>query len=141
MRCASQILRSATPSPVSAETMKVASNFAALSLAALVEAQQRLFGDHIDLVEDRAASAASTSASRRRISSASSSRPLRASISTPTRSASCAPLQAVVTMARSSRRSRRKNSGRIDEDQLRLALDRDAADQRARRLHLVRDDA
>jgi hypothetical protein len=36
---------------------------------------------------------------------------LRASMITPTRSASCAPLQAVVTMARSSRRRGEKIPG------------------------------
>src|SRR3954454_17953092 len=45
-----------------------------------------------------------TRASLVRIASASSSMPVRASISTQTRSASCAPLHAVETMARSSRR-------------------------------------
>ena len=37
--------------------------------------------------------------------------------------------------------SRRENAGGINEDQLRTVLDGDFADQRARRLHLVRDDA
>src|SRR5262249_52878134 len=37
--------------------------------------------------------------------------------------------------------ARRKNAWRVDEDQLRSFLDGDPADQRARRLHLVRDDA
>src|SRR6202043_943718 len=46
-----------------------------------------------------------------RIASASSSRPSRASSSTQTRSASCAPLQAVDTMARSSLRLGRKIPG------------------------------
>ena len=35
---------------------------------------------------------------------------------------------------------RREDSRRIDEDELRLAFERDAADQRAGGLHLVRDD-
>src|SRR5512139_695238 len=52
-----------------------------------------------------------TSASLSRIASASSPIPLHASMSTPTRSASCAPLQAVVTMARSSRRFGEKMPG------------------------------
>jgi len=37
--------------------------------------------------------------------------------------------------------ARRENARRVDEDQLRSVLDGDPADQRARRLHLVRDDA
>ena len=36
--------------------------------------------------------------------------------------------------------ARREDAGRIDEDELRRARDRDAAHQRARRLHLGRDD-
>ena len=43
-------------------------------------------------------------------------------------------------MARSSRRFGRENAGRIDEDDLRRAFQRNAAHQRARRLHLARDD-
>lgn len=35
---------------------------------------------------------------------------------------------------------RRKDSGRIDENDLCIVFDHDAADQRARRLHLLRDD-
>ena len=34
----------------------------------------------------------------------------------------------------------RKNAGRIDQDDLRVVLDHDTADQRPRRLHLARDD-
>ncbi len=52
-----------------------------------------------------------TVASLVRIASASSSMPSRASSSTQTRSASCAPLHAVDTMARSSRRLGRKIPG------------------------------
>ncbi len=36
--------------------------------------------------------------------------------------------------------ARAENAGRIDEDQLRLAIDENAADARARRLHLLGDD-
>ena len=35
---------------------------------------------------------------------------------------------------------RREDAGRIDQDDLGVVLDHDAADQRARRLHLARDD-
>ena len=118
--------------------MKVASNVA-LSLAALASASSVSLATRSILLRIRSFGCF-TSASLSRIASASSSRPLRASISTPTRSASCAPLQAVVTMARSSRRLRRKDAGRVDEDELRLAFERDAADERARGLHLARDD-
>src|SRR6185437_6933329 len=52
-----------------------------------------------------------TSPSLSKIASASSSKPLRASIITPARSASWAPLQAVVTIARSSRRRGAKMPG------------------------------
>ncbi len=45
-----------------------------------------------------------------------------------------------MTMARSSRRLRREDARRVDQDDLRVAVDGDAAHQRARRLHLVRDD-
>ena len=43
-------------------------------------------------------------------------------------------------MARSSRRLRREDAGRVDEDDLGACRDGDAADERARRLHLVGDD-
>src|ERR1035437_3387925 len=102
MRSASQLLRSATPSPVSAEIMKVESNLA-FSLAILVSNSSVARGTRSILLRIRIF-VGFTSASRSSRASASSSIPLRASISTPIRSASCAPLQAVVTMARSSRR-------------------------------------
>ena len=82
--------------------MKVASNLA-LSLAVCASASSGSLATRSTLLRIRSFGCR-TSASRSRIASFSSSRPLRASISTPTRSASCAPLQAVVTMARSSRR-------------------------------------
>ena len=63
-----------------------------------------------------------------------------ASSSTQTRSASCAPLQAVETMARSSRRLGRKMPGVSTRMICDNVLDDDAADQRARGLHLARDD-
>src|SRR3974390_206141 len=109
MRAASHAFRSATPSRLSAEIMKVASN-AALSFAALVNANSASCATKSILLRIRIFGRL-TSASRARIASASSSIPLRASISTPTRSASCAPLQAVVTMARSSRRFGAKMPG------------------------------
>src|SRR5665811_518179 len=102
MRSASQVLRSATPSPVSAEIMKVESNLA-FSLAILVSNSNVARGTRSILLRIKIF-VGFTSASRSSSASASSSMPLRASISTPIRSASCAPLQAVVTMARSSRR-------------------------------------
>src|SRR5450755_514892 len=109
MRVASQLLRSATPSPVSAEIMKVESNLA-FSLAILVNNSSVARGTRSILLRIRIF-VGFTSASRASSASASSSMPLRASISTPTRSASCAPLQAVVTMARSSRRFGAKMPG------------------------------
>ena len=66
--------------------------------------------------------------------------PRSASISTSTMSASLAPPQAVVTIARSSRRLRLEDAGRVDEDDLRVVVDGDAAHDGARRLHLVGDD-
>ena len=138
MRAASQLLRSATPSPVSAEIMKVASNLA-FSLAILVSSSSVSRGTRSILLRIRIF-ARFTSASRASSASASSSMPLRASISTPTRSASCAPLQAVVTMARSSRRFGAKMPGVSTKMSCDLPSMRDAADQRARGLHLVRDD-
>ena len=81
---------------------------------------------------------------------------LWASCSMSASTSSSAPLRAS-TMSRRDRRPRRRakrardhravepalgreNAGRVDEDDLRLALDRDAAHLRARRLHLARDD-
>ena len=106
----------------------------------LGERKQRRAFDQVDLVEDQHLRLPHIWRAASRIASVSSSSPRLASISTPTRSASCAPPQAVVTMARSSRRFGAKDARRVDEDELRVALDRDAADQRARGLHLVRDD-
>ena len=90
--------------------MKVASNFARAFGVLRQRQQLRLVGD-IDLVEDQhlrlahlAELAEDRVRSRRRC-------PSVASISTATRSASCAPLQAVVTMARSSRRFGAKMPG------------------------------
>ena len=77
---------------------------------------------------------------RRGCASASSSMPSRASISS-------ADHVGVVRAAPGGRHHgavepplRREDAGRVDEDDLRVALDRDAAHERARRLHLVRDD-
>src|SRR6185503_3601385 len=109
MRAASHDFRSATPSPESAAIMKVASNLA-LSLAACAEVSKTCFATRSILLR-MSALGARTSESFVRMASASSSRPLRASISRPTRSASCAPLQALVTMARSSRRRGAKMPG------------------------------
>ena len=75
-----------------------------------------------------------------RMASASPLMPRSASISTSTISASLAPPQAVVTMARSSRAARLEDAGRVDEDDLRVAVRGDAAHDGARRLHLVGDD-
>ncbi len=83
---------------------------------------------------------AATSPSRPRIASASSSMPRLASISSATMSASCAPLQAIVTMARSSRRRGAKMPGVSMKTSCDAALDGDAAHQRARGLHLRADD-
>ena len=82
--------------------MKVAAK-AIRSLAALRQSQQGFFLDQIDLVEQQDLLAADLGILSM-IASFSSSMPLRASISSTVRSASCAPPHAVVTMARSSRR-------------------------------------
>ena len=119
--------------------MNVDSNFAALFASFASVSSASLATTSILL--STSSFGALTSPSRRRMSSASSSSPLRASMRTPTRSASCAPLQAVVTMARSSRRRGEKMPGVSTKINCDLVLNGDSADQRARRLHLVRDDA
>src|SRR5438445_2263728 len=80
------------------------------SLAALASASSFSRGTRSILFSTRIFSR-STVESLVRIASASSSMPSRASSSTQTKSASCAPLQAVDTMARSSRRFGRKIPG------------------------------
>src|SRR5258708_29975075 len=80
------------------------------SLAALVSASSFSRGTRSILFSTRIFSCR-TVASLVRMASASSSIPSRASSSTQTRSASCAPLHAVDTMARSSRRLGRKIPG------------------------------
>src|SRR5258708_39705422 len=80
------------------------------SLAALVSASSFSRGTRSILFNTRIRSWR-TVATLVRIASASSSMPARASSSTQTRSASCAPLQAVDTMARSSLRFGRKMPG------------------------------
>src|SRR6202045_2303931 len=89
--------------------MKVLANFRR-SLAALASASSFSRGTRSILFSTRIFSCR-TVATLVRIASASSSRPSRASSSTQTRSASCAPLQAVDTMARSSLRLGRKIPG------------------------------
>ena len=81
-----------------------------------------------------------TSPSVRRIASSSSCRPLWASINSATISASCVEPQAVADHGAVEPPPRRKNSRRIDEDELRHALDGDAAHERAGGLHFGRDD-
>src|SRR5947209_1691168 len=80
------------------------------SLAALVSASSFSRGTRSILFSTRILSCR-TVASLVRMASASSSMPARASNRTQTRSASCAPLHAVDTMARSSRRLGRKIPG------------------------------
>src|SRR5579859_942708 len=101
--------KSSTPSPDSAETMNVLAN-GTRSLAALASANSFSRGTRSILFSTRILSCR-TAESRSRIAAVSSSMPSRASISTQTRSASCAPLQAVDTMARSSRRLGKKIPG------------------------------
>src|SRR5260370_18405230 len=83
---------------------------ASRSLAALVSASSFSRGTRSILFRTRIFSCR-TVASLVRMASASSSMPSRASSSTQTRSASCAPLHAVDTMARSSRRFGEKIPG------------------------------
>src|ERR1041385_3806364 len=97
------------PSPFSADTMKVISK-RTLSLAAWASASNDSFATRSILLRIRSFGRL-TSIMGSRIASASSSRPLRASISNATKSASCAPPHAVVTMARSSRRRGEKMPG------------------------------
>ena len=89
--------------------MKVASNFT-FALASCASVRRRGFSTRSTLLRTRIFGAR-TSASLPRIISASSSRPRLASTMRQTRSASCAPPQAVVTMARSSRRFGAKMPG------------------------------
>src|SRR4029450_10813087 len=89
--------------------MKVASNAAALLAASASASSTSLATTSILLRISNLGGF--TSPSRDKICSASSSIPLRASIMTPTRSASCAPPHAVVTIARSRRRRGEKIPG------------------------------
>src|SRR5262245_23751784 len=89
--------------------MKVAANVSR-SLARLATASKADFSTRSILLMMRILGRP-TSVTRARIASVSSSRPRLASISTPTMSASCAPAQACVTMARSSRRLGAKMPG------------------------------
>ncbi len=112
--------------PLRAEIMKVRSNgMRALASATSASSVSRF--DQVDLVEDQELFRPADAEPSLAIATVSSSRPRSASTSSATRSASPAPLQAAATMARSSRRRRRENAGRVDEDDLRLADDRDAA--------------
>src|SRR5580704_2552765 len=106
---ASQALTSPTPSPFSAEIMKVAAKVER-ALAVCASASSALFSTKSTLLMTSTAGCR-TLASLSRIASASSSAPLRASSRTATRSASCAPPHALVTIARSSRRLGRKIPG------------------------------
>src|SRR5882724_2804076 len=101
--------RSSTPSPDSAAIMNVCANASRL-LAVFASANSFSRGTRSILFRTRIFSW-STLAAFFRIASASSSMPALASSSTQTRSASCAPLQAVDTMARSSRRFGEKMPG------------------------------
>src|SRR2546430_6040301 len=97
------------PSPDSAEIIKVSSNFRR-SLAAFASASSFSRGTRSILLITRILGCA-TLASVVRMVSASLSMPSLASSSTQTRSASCAPVHAVSTMARSSRRFGAKMPG------------------------------
>src|SRR5438132_2856646 len=97
------------PSPESAEIMKVCSNFMR-SLAACVSASSFWRATSSTLLIT-SIFGCGTLASFAKIASASTSSPSLASSSTQTRSASCAPVQAVLTMARSSRRFGAKMPG------------------------------
>ena len=79
-------------------------------------------------------------ASRSMIASTPSVSPRCASISSTITSASAAPPQAALTIARSSRRRGRKRPGVSTKTICACALHRDAADAGPRRLHLVGDD-
>ena len=92
-----------------AETMKVSANFSR-SLAACASFSSFSLATISTLLMTRILGWL-TVATLLKIASASSSMPSRASSSTQTRSASCAPLQAVDTMARSSRRFGMKMPG------------------------------
>ena len=97
------------PSPDSAEIMKV-SEKRSRSLAAFASASNFSRGTRSILFSTRIFGCA-TASSFAKIASASASIPALASSSTQTTSASCAPLQAVNTMARSSRRFGAKMPG------------------------------
>src|SRR5258708_10487441 len=97
------------PSPVRAETMKVAAN-ATRSVALLTSAKSVGFSTRSILLTMRIFGRCNP-ASRSRRAPVSSSRPRLASISAPTMSASPAPVQAPATMARSSRRRGAKIPG------------------------------
>src|SRR3954471_15592866 len=89
--------------------MKVASNFALAAIACVSESSAGFSTRSILL--STSTFGCRTSASLPRIASASSSMPFLASMSSATMSASCAPLHAVVTIARSSRRRGAKMPG------------------------------
>ena len=106
---ASHCFRSSTPSPVAAEIMNVASNFAFAPIACAVASRDGL--SVRSTLFSTSTLGFAMSGSFARICSASSSTPFLASISSATMSASCAPPQAVVTIARSSRRRGAKMPG------------------------------
>src|SRR5690349_22048701 len=97
------------PSPDSAEIMKVSWN-AMRALTACASASSFSRGTRSILLMTRIFGCG-TLASFSKIASASASRPSLASSRRQTRSASCAPVQAVITMARSSRRLGAKMPG------------------------------
>ena len=103
------------------------------------ERQQRLLFDEVDLVEHedqrvRPLRQAFEQCARPATVSAA------ASITSTIRSASSAPAQAAATIARSSRRFGCEDARRVDQQDLRVALDRDAHQPRARGLRLGADD-
>src|SRR5215475_628723 len=107
--CAKCDLKSATPSPVRAQTMKVAEK-ATRALHSCARVSRRSFFTRSILLRT-SRGGVRVSCNRPRMRSASSSRSLAASISRATMSASVAPLQAASTMARSSRRRGAKMPG------------------------------
>ena len=104
------------------------------------ERQQRLALDPVDLVEDQDLRLADVLQPVRGWRRRRRQMPRSASISSSTTSASLAPPQAVVTMARSSRRCGRKMPGVSTKTICALSCDGDAAHDGAGRLHLVGDD-
>ena len=112
----------------------------AFSLSSCGKREQPRPLDRVDLVEDQDPCGGLTSAASRGWPRASSSMPLRASTQQRTTSASPAPPQADSTIARSSRRLRLEDAGRVDEmicAAPSMAMPRTSD---ARGLHLARDD-